>query len=327
MAETTISDVIVPEVFAPYVVNESVTRSALFQSGLVAADTRLEIGTRQGGETVNMPYWNDISDGDAEELSDSKALTPGEITAGQDVAVLQALGKAFKVNDLAGSLAGDDPVAAIGGKVADFWVKNMQKRVVSTLSGIFAAASMSDNLLDISGLLAGAAVIDKLSFADACFKLGDQYENLSAVAMHSATYSKLYKDDLIDTVKGSDGMPYPTYQGKRVIVDDGLPVPAAGVYMTFLFGAGAFGYAEGMPKVPVETDRDSLGNADVLISRRHLILHPRGVKWAGTATISSGDASSGHPTRTDLATGTNWTRVYDPKQIRIVGFKHRIAAA
>lgn len=325
MAEVKIADVIVPEVFAPYVINESVEKSALFQSGLVTPDDRIELGTRSGGETVKMPFWNDV-DGDAEELSDQKALTPAGITAGQDIAVLQALGKAFSVNDLAASLAGDDPVAAIGSRVGAFWTRNMQKRVVSSLSGVFGAASMSGNLLDISGLATGAAVIDKVSFADACFKLGDMFGELSAVAMHSLTYAKLYKDDLIETVRPSEGAPFPVYQGKRVIVDDGLPVPAAGVYMTFLFGQGAFGYAEGNPKTPVEVDRDSLAGSDVLISRRHMILHPRGVKWVGN-TVSDGDVNGGHPTRTELATGANWTRVYENKQIRIVGFKHRLAAA
>jgi hypothetical protein len=323
MAETRIADVIVPEIFAPYVIRETVEKSALFTSGLVAADPRVEIGgSRKGGETINMPFWNDI-EGDAEELSDQKALTPAGIDAGQDVAVLHALGKAFSANDLAGSLAGADPVAAIGSRVAAFWDRNMQRRLIASLGGVFAAASMTGNILDISGGVDAAAVIDKLSFADACFKLGDMYGDLSSVAMHSMTYAKLFKDDLIDTVKGSDGKDFPTYQGKRVFIDDGLPV-TAGVYDTFLFGAGAFGYAEGSPKVPAEVDRDSLSGIDVLISRRHFVLHPRGIKWTGAA-ISSGDASGGRPTRTDLATGTNWVRVYDPKQIRIVCFKHKIA--
>lgn len=323
MAEVKISDVIVPEVFAPYVINESIEKSALFQSGIISADSRIALGTRNGGETVNMPFWNDL-DGDAEELTDQASLTPAKIDAGQDVAVLQALGKAFQANDLAGALAGDDPVAVIGSRVGAFWTRNMQKRLIASLNGVFAATSMSDNLLDISASET-ASVIDKVSFADAAFLLGDQFGELSGVAMHSATYAKLYKDDLLDTVKGSEGMPYPTYQGKRVIVDDGLPV-SSGKYTTFLFGAGAFGYAEGQPKVPVETDRDSLAGSDVLISRRHFILHPRGVKWTG-ATISSAtaDLTAGRPNLTDLATGTNWTRVYDAKKIRIVGFVHKIA--
>lgn len=325
MAYTKISDVIVPEVFVPYVLNRSMELSALWSSGIVATDARVEIGARKGGETVNMPYWNDLT-GDEEALSDQIALTVNSITAGQDVAVLQAVGKAWGANDLAGTLAGDDPLMAIGDLVAAFWARVMQKRLLSSLGGVFAAASMSGNLLDISSESAGAAVIDKSSFADAMFLLGDAAGGLTGVAMHSATYQKLYKDDLLDTVRGADGTAFTTYQSKRIVVDDGLPV-SSGVYTTYLFGPGAFGYAEGSPKVPVETDRDSLAGEDILINRRHFVIHPRGVKWVGTATISSGDDTAGHPSRTDLATGTNWTRVYDNKQLRIVAFKHRLAAA
>jgi hypothetical protein len=322
-----ISDIIVPEEFAPYVINKTTEKSALFQSGIVAADERISIGSRTGGETVSMPFWNDI-DGEAEELSDQKELTPGKIDAGQDFAVLQALGKAFKVNDLSVSLSGADPVGAIGSRVADFWSRNMQYRLISSLTGVFAAASMSGNVLDISGLTTNSgkdAIISKGTFADAVFKLGDMFGELSAVAMHSATYSKLYKDDLLETIKGSDGQPFPTYQGKRAIVDDGMPIPSAGVYVTYLFGAGAVGYSEGMPEVPAETQRLALASADILVSRRHFVLHPRGIKWTGAKLVSSGDGDGGHPTRAELATGTNWVRVYQPKQIRIVAFKHKLA--
>ena len=323
MADTKISDVIVPEVFAPYIINRSMELSALWQSGIIAADARVQIGARAGGETINMPYWNDLT-GDEEELSDAKSLSVNPITAAQDVAVLQAVGKAWGANDLAGTLAGDDPMKAIADLVAGFWARVMQKRALKTLEGVFSAASMSGNLHDISALVGALAVIDKNTFADAMFKLGDASGGLTGVAMHSATYQKLYKDDLLDTAKGAEGTAFATYQGKRIVVDDGLPV-SSGVYTTYLFGAGAFGYAEGAPKTPVETDRDSLAGEDVLINRRHFVVHPRGVKWVGTAVISTGDASSGHPTRAELATGTNWTRVYDNKQIRVVAFKHKLA--
>ncbi|MFI7965156.1 methyltransferase, partial [Acinetobacter baumannii] len=52
------------------------------------------------------------------------------------------------------------------------------------------------------------------------------------------------------------------------------------------------------------------------INRRHFVLHPRGIKWAGDTGIA--------PNNAGLATAGNWERVYDPKQIRIVAFKHKI---
>lgn len=323
MSETRISNVIVPEIFQPYVIERSMELSALFQSGIIAADPRVVPGARAGGETVNMPYWNDLT-GSAEELSDQKSLTVANITAGQDISVVQALGKAFGSNDLAYTLAGSDPMMAIGDLFAGWWARQFQARLLAVLKGAFAASSMTGNVVDISGGTGSAAIIDKSSFADAIFKLGDASGQLTAVAMHSATYQKLYKDDLIDTQKGADGSAFATYQGKRVIVDDGLPV-ASGVYTTYLFGPGAIAYAEGAPKVPVEADRNSLGGYDVLINRRHFVMHPRGVKWTGSAVISTGDSSSGHPTVSDLNTAGNWTRVYDNKAIRMVAFKHKIA--
>ena len=323
MAETRLADIIVPQVFLPYVKQETTQKSALFTSGLVAEDNRVAIGTRAGGETVNMPFWNDL-EGDAEEISDQRDLTVGKLSTGQDIAVAQYLGKAFGHNDLVGLLAGDDPAGAIASGVAKFWERNMQKRIISSLNGVFASATMASNLLDISAASGSAAVVDKHNFADAQFKLGDQFGELTAVAMHSRTYSKLYKDDLLDTIKPSEGAPYTSYQGKRVFVDDSLPV-AGDVYTTYLFGAGAIGYAEGTPaELALEFDRNTLGGYDVMIMRRLMVLHPRGVKYTG-AKISGGNATSGRPTIADLETAANWTRVYDPKNIRIVAMKHKVA--
>lgn len=324
MAETRIADVIVPEIFQPYVIQRTTELSALWQAGIVAADPRVIPGPRAGGETVNMPYWNDL-DGDAEELSDQKALSVSNIGTGKDVSVVQALGKAFGANDLAYTLAGDDPMRAIGDLFAQWWVRQMQKRLLGVLHGAFAATNMNGSILDISAAAGAAAVIDKASFADAAFLLGDASAGLTAVAMHSATYTKLYKDNLLDTEKGSDGTTFASYQGKRVIIDDGMPVAAGGLYTTYLFGPGAIAYAEGAPKTPVENDRHSLAGYDVLINRRHFVLHPRGIKWTGTEVISTGDALGGHPTLAETADGANWTRVYEPKAIRMVAFKHKLA--
>ena len=110
----------------------------------------------------------------------------------------------------------------------------------------------------------------------------------------------------------------PTYLGKRVIVDDGCPV-ANGVYTTYIFGQGAIGYGEGAAPVPTETTRDALSGDDILINRRHFILHPRGVRWLDQAVA---DRS---PTNAELANPANWLRVYDAKNVRMVKYTHRIA--
>jgi hypothetical protein len=268
-----------------------------------------------------MPFWEDL-DGDDEVLSDTTALTVDKITAKQDVAALLTRGKAWSVNDLAKALSGDDPMAAIGDLVAEYWARRFNVILIKTPDGIFGHddTEMDTNQHDISAGVGEAAVIDAKTAVDAIYKLGDNADKLTGFAMHSATVAKLTKDDLIETIPPSEGKPaVRTFLGKPVVVDDSLPNDN-GVYTTYIFGAGAFGWGEGGAPVPVETARDALAGDDILIHRRHFILHPRGVAFQDEVVTGA------TPSNTDLADYENWERVYEPKNVRIVQFKHRLAA-
>jgi hypothetical protein len=295
-------------------------KSDLFQSGIVKAVPDLALGVGQGNRIINMPYWNDLSGAD-ETLSDNGALTPEKITSGQDVATQLFRGKAWSTNDLAATMSGDDPMGAIGELVSNYWTLRMQDALISTLKGVFGgtlSTSHVNNLAIEAGLTAtasnkisGGAIVDTLS------KLGDAHGSLTGIVMHSVPYFNLVKQDLIQYVKSSDGtVNIPTYMDKRVIVDDSCPVVAGSTsgfkYTSYLFGEGAIGYAEGQPEVPTETDRDSLAGNDILINRKHYILHPRGVKFNNVTVAGAA------PTNAELETVGNWTKVYQDKQIRMV---------
>lgn len=316
MSATKISNVIVPEVFNPYVIQETVRLDAFVQAGIITNDASLDALALGGGTLINMPFWNDL-EGDSEELSDSNSLTVNAISAGQDMARLHMRGKAWGVNDLAKALSGDDPMGVIASKVAKYWIGERSKILFKTLKGIETTAST--NVHDISALSGGAEIISVGSALDAKQKLGDNAEKLTGVAMHSAVYTKLQKNNEIQFVPDSDTkVDIPYYLGYRVIVDDQCPVNA-GVYTTYLFGEGAFGLGNGSAPVPTETDRDSLAGEDVLINRQHFILHPRGIKFTEASVAGK------TPTFTEIATASNWSKVYDTKNIRIVIFKHKIA--
>ncbi len=318
MPATRITDVIVPEVFNPYLVERTAQLSALVQSGIIVPDSQLDALAASGGTIINMPFWTDLS-GDSEILSDTTPLSVNKITASKDQARLHTRGKAWGANDLAKALSGDDPMRAIADLVAAWWNRDRQKMLFATLKGVFAAASMSGNVSDISGGTGAAAVISASTIIDAQYKLGDAADKLTAFSMHSAVFAKLQKDGLIEyQVDPTTGARFATYLNTRVLVDDGHPV-ATGVYTTYLFGEGAIGLGNGAAPVPTETDRDSLQGDDILVNRQHFLLHPRGVKWTeDTVTGVS-------PTNTELETAANWTRVYENKNIRIVQFKHKIA--
>ena len=319
---TKISDVIVPEIFTPYVIEKTAEKSRILTSGIAIANPKLNELVTAGGITMNMPYWKDLT-GDDEVLSDQNPLTPGKINADKDIAALLLRGKAWGANELAGALAGDDPMEAIADRVADYWARQEQKILVSVLTGIFAAASMSNHILDKSTeVISGNMVLDAKQL------LGDSADQLQAIMMHSAVYTELQKQNLIQYTTTSDGkITIPTYLTYQVIVDDGMPVQTVGeganaykVYTTYLFAKGSIGRGEGTPVslTPTETDRDSLAGEDILINRRALVLHAMGVKWVGQPEGVT-------PSNAELATGTNWVRVYEDKNIGLVALKHKIA--
>lgn len=321
VTKTIISDVIVPDVFNPYVIERTAELSAFYQSGIIQRSPELDSLAAGGGKLLNMPYWKDL-DGADEVLSDSTALTVGKIAASKDVAALLARGRAWSVNDLAKALSGDDPMAAIGDLVAAYWARRFQAVLIKSLDGVFGndATLMAGNISNI-GAQSNAATrsISAGTTVDALYKLGDAANKLTGFAMHSATVAKLTKDDLITTIPGSEGKPGIKYfLEKPVITDDSLPV-ADGVYTTYIFGEGAFGWGEGKAPVPTEVTRDSLAGDDILINRRHFLLHPRGVKFLNA------EVAGATPTNAELADYRNWQRVYENKNVRIVQFKHKLA--
>jgi hypothetical protein len=235
------------------------------------------------------------------------------------------------VNDLAKALSGDDPMAAIGDLVAAYWARRFQVILIKTLDGIFGdnATKMNTNKHDISGApdAEDDDVISAKTAVDAIYKLGDNADKLTGFAMHSATVAKLTKDDLIETIPPSEGKPaVRMFLGKPVVVDDSLPV-SSGVYTTYIFGAGAFGWGEGGAPVPVETARDALAGDDILIHRRHFILHPRGVAFKNANLSDGNEGTNATPSNDNLANHLNWERVYESKNVRIVQFKHKLVTA
>lgn len=311
---TRIADVIVPEVFNPYTIKRTNELSALYQSGIVSPVQELNNGLNKGNRYFNMPFWNDLN-GEDESLEDTNgwALTPDKITSGQDMATQLFRGKAWSTTDLAATLSGDDPMSAIGNLVAGYWTRRMQAATISTLKGAFTAIA-DTHVNDISvasdatdaNKISGAAIVDTMS------KLGDAHEVLTGIVMHSVPYFNLVKQGLIEDVRDTQGnVLYKAYLGKRIIIDDGVPV-SGGKYTTYLFGKGAIGYAEGSPEVPTETDRDKLAGEDILINRKHFVLHPRGIKFTNTTVAKTA------PTNAELELSANWSQVYEDKDIRMV---------
>ena len=73
------------------------------------------------------------------------------------------------------------------------------------------------------------------------------------------------------------------------------------------------------PEFAFERERNPLagngGGQTTIVTRRHLLLHPRGIKF----TKSSMAGKS--PTYAELATTANWDRVFERKKIRLAALE------
>lgn len=332
MAITKIADVVVPELFNPYVVNRTMELSALVQSGIIVNSPEFDRLASEAARTHNMPFFEDLT-GDSEATLENVKMTPAKIGSNKDVSTTLLRQKMWASTNLAAALAGSDPMKAIGELAAGFWARDMQKELIALLAGIFgtytpdggtAATPMQDHILDITKQSSAAAKnISASAFIDACQLMGDAQGLLTDVVMHSATKAYLKKNNLIQTERDSTDVEFDMYQGRKVTVDDGCPVDKDGNYTTYLFSQGAVALGNGSPvgHVATEIDRDKQtgGGVDFLINRKAYILHMRGVAYTGK---TRGNVET--PTREELKLAENWNPVYEPKQLRVVALRHKI---
>ena len=317
MAVTRLSDVVVPEEFTDYVVQNTMETSALVQSGIVARNAVIEGQLTAGADSFTVPFWNDLADDEANIAGDDPAVeaTPRKLTSEKQIVRKSFLHNGWSAMNLASELAGDDAIARIRDRAAAYWTRQTQRRLIASLNGILAdnvANDAGDMVVDISGETGAAAVFSASAAIDAAGTMGDLMGSVAGIAMHSDVYRKALKDDLIDTIPDSQGGNFQTFRGMAVIVDDLLPV-TTGAYTSVLFTPGAVGWGMTAPRIAEGTEVENKpgagngGGQQILHSRVNLAVHPSGFQWSeGTVTDES-------PTIAELALAANWNRVVERK--------------
>ena len=326
------SDIIIPEVFTPYVIEQTTQRDAFLASGVVQPMAELN-AAEDGGDFVQVPFYKANLSGDFERLTDSSSLTPGKITADKQVAAVLHRGRAFESRDLAALAAGSDPMAAIGNKIADYIANQRQKDLLSCLAGIFGAvddnSSASFAALTVDGATGDTpTVLSARQVVEGQSLLGDQGEKLAAIVVHPKVYFDLKERRALDFIYDDSGKPdtaasqgslanafgnvaIPTFMGMRVIQSADVQTTGSGAtteYASYMFTQGAVGSGEQLG-LQTETDRDILAKSDAMSIDLHYVYHPIG---------SSFSTSVSNPTRAQLETVGNWTKVYETNNIGVV---------
>lgn len=331
MAITRISDILVPAIWVRYLRERTAANSRLFQSGAVANDPTIDAEIQRGGNSVNLPFWQDLgSDGTVDGVQGddpTSNLTPGKIEADQQLAAVLRRVVSFGAADLAAALAGDDPMGVAADRIAPFWDRRFNAVAIETIKGALAALDAEkagSGIHNVSVTTGTAVLIDADAVIDARINtLGDASDSLTLLFVHSKVYGRLQKQNLIDFIPDARGETViPTYLGMTLVVTDTMPVdtstPSFPVYTSFIAGAGALRYGEALAKVPVETirrpEQGDGGGVEEFYSRRDIVLHPLGFKYKG-AVPNAG------PTNANLATAANWGRAFERKNIPLVGLK------
>lgn len=331
MPRTTLSDVFVPETFASYQIEDPIIKSELLTSGIMVTNGDMNDLANNSGYITTMPFWNQIDSSIEPNYSNdvyTDIAEPQKVTAAEQIARISDLNEGFSSADLVTPLSGKDPLKYVAAHVDGYWREQAQRRLIAITIGLYndnVATNGGDMVVDLSS--ANATVADSnrfnaTSIINASLTMGDSMRKITGMAVHSVVFGKMLKDDLIVYEKDSEGkMTIPTYLGKTVVVDDGMPiiggdgVTVAFKYLTVLYGRGAIGYGAGTPKVPSEFEREPArgngGGFETLWIRKRWVMHPMGYKFE-SATITGPGLS---PTWADLKLATNWTRVLNRKNV------------
>lgn len=328
MSTTRISDVIIPEVYMSYDAVNSPEKTVFVESGIVTRTPMLDQKANEGGETINIPFWKDLDSSVEENLGSSDpavVATAQKITTAKQIARVVNVNQWYSNSDLASQLAGSDANQHVRNRFGAYWARRWQKKIISICKGLLAdniAANSGDMVINVAaeaiGSQSAATKWSRSNFTSAVFTMGDAADSISALAVHSAVLKQMVDADDIDYIQDSKGaLTIPTFMGKRVIVDDSLPVTAGSTsgfkYTTIIFGQGALGYGEGTVNAPVALRREEMqGNGqgvDYIGERRKWLIHPFGYKCTGTPTAEGG------LTNAQLENANCWERVIDRKSV------------
>lgn len=331
MAQTQISDVVVPAEFTAYQVENSMVSTALYQSGVVLPNGEMQAQLQAGAQQFTVPFWSDIPDVEADVTTDVLATlaTPQKITAAAQVVRKSFLHSSWSEMSLASELSGSEALVRVQSRVLAYWDRQWEKRLIATLMGVLysnVANDSSDMVLDIhaaSGTvtLPGTTVtvpansFNGMAVINTALTIGDRLSDMKAIAMHSYIYGEALKANEIQFFKPSqNGLEIATYKGMAVIVDDGLVTATSGVYVTILFGPGAVGFAVAEPRTGFGTEMWRIpeagngGGNTTLHSRFDVAIHPLGFAFTGASVASVS------PVQAELALAANWTRAYSQRK-------------
>ena len=274
--------------------------------------------TTQDGTAYARLAMRGLLDGDAVNYDGQTDITATSTKTFEQGVVVVGRAKAWVEKDFSYDITGgQDFMDNVAKQVADYWQDIDQDTLLAILRGVFAMTStkgaefVKKHTYEVDGPMEATTLNSATALA-----CGDHKKKFSIIFMHSVVSTNLENLNLLTALKYTDkegvtrDLTLYTWNGKLVIVDDGMPTEQAEdgstVYTSYVLGEGTINYEDIGAKVPYEMARDpkTNGGQDTLYTRQRKVFAPFGLSYekAKQASLS--------PTDDELADGTNWDLVH-----------------
>lgn len=323
-----------PEAFGSYVETlPNPNKNELIKSRVIVSDARIKelLGSQTQSYYATIPFFGRIG-GEALNFDGQTDITATSMDTFEQSIVAFGRAKAWTEKDFSFEItAGVDFMSEVAKQVVEYWDDVNTGSFMSILNGIFSMTGdknlefVNNHTLDITGEVDSSLTATTLNTAVQKAS-GDKRSKFTLVFMHSAVATNLENLKLLEYLKYTDkdgierSLPLATWNGRTVIIDDGMPVSEDGKYTTYVFGEGAFKFADLGVKVPYEMSRDASknGGEDTLYSRRRMCFAPAGISYTKTSQVTLS------PTDAELANGANWKLIDNGKSgdaLKVVNHK------
>lgn len=337
MAHTTITDLAhAPVELLLEALQERQPRmNSIWNSPLVIPDPRnfANRALEDGAIQVEIPLISPIAGGYTGQ-NPGTPPDPDNISSGRQVAPVVYREKAWGADAFARAQSGIDPFAYIADRILNVRFDGAEGMYLAVQNGIFASGDFAGLILvtDVNEGGDTDVFFDAEMFHDMTGILGIKEDDFvgGTISMHSKVRTNLKKLEELDTVKPSEGqgIPFNTYKGLRVLVDDRLVrdgTVSGKVYPVTIQAPGTvvFNIAtqsqDGTTSSSLAYDSDIPNLRKALYDRIVMVCHVNGAIWSPAAADAPPTVAKCGPTDVQFALKNAWKTAYsNVKEMRIV---------
>ena len=318
-----------PQAFGAYVKRiPNVTRTELAKSRAVGANeqARAALSNQTGSLYARVPYFGRISGATSQNNDGATDILSTNTTTYEQGFVVASRMDAWTERSFSKNItAGVDFMDNVAAQIADYKMEVKQGILLAILNGIFAMATeggtvvanaakdfIENHVFDITAVedgMVGATTLNS-AMQKAC---GDNKATFKLAIMHSVVATNLENLKLMKylTYTDADGitrdLALGSWNGRLVLIDDGMPVNEDGEYTTYVLGEGSVIVDDIGDAVPYEMSRDpkTNGGQDTLYVRDRYICGVDGISFEKPASVTASASNA------DLSNGANWAIIND----------------